>query len=111
MGEIVYKSIGRPSVITKDILSKLEVVLKRGISIKKACIYAGIGEKTFYRNYNTNKEFRDTINDAKDYWLMIASDNLTEILLSNDPKNYETKIALSKWILEKKEPEMFGKKR
>lgn len=48
--------IGRPTVMTPEIISKLEEVFSIGGTDEEACFYAGIGKTTLY---NYQKEFPD----------------------------------------------------
>ena len=42
------KPMGRPTKLTENTIKKLETALKIGLSQKKAAVYAGITERTFY---------------------------------------------------------------
>lgn len=100
---------GRPSKIDEKTTTKLMAAFQRGHSVLKACQYAKISDATFYRHYNSDDDFRSRIDDAKNFWVMTAADNITDVLQSKNPKHYKTKIEISKWVMEKKEPEEFGK--
>lgn len=102
MEELMLRAGGRPTVITDDILSKLKAVLQRGISIKKACIYAGIGEKTFYRHYGNDSKFRQEIDNARNFATLAAGQIVVNDIVENKSVN------TSKWWLERKDPEEFG---
>ncbi|MBP9759261.1 hypothetical protein KBD45_06200 [Candidatus Dojkabacteria bacterium] len=95
---------GRPTVVTEQVLSKLKAVLQRGISVKKACIYARIGEKTFYRHYNNDSVFRQFIEDCRDYVTIVAGEVITEDITKN--KNVST----AKWWVERKDSDEFSLK-
>lgn len=95
---------GRPTVVTEQVLSKLKAVLQRGISVKKACVYARIAEKTFYRHYNNDSVFRQFIEDCRAYTTLIAGEVVVDDIIKN--KNVST----AKWWLEKKDPEEFVNK-
>lgn len=90
--------------MTAYTLSKLKAILQRGISVKKACIYAQIGEKTFYRHYNNDSEFRQIVDDCRNYVTIIASEVITEDITKN--KNVST----AKWWLERKDSDEFSLK-
>ena len=93
---------GRPTVITEDVLSKLKAVLQRGISVKKACQHAKIGEKTFYRNYKENEEFRQLIDDWKNFATVIAGEVVVDSIVKGKDVN------TAKWWLERKDPTEFN---
>lgn len=48
---------GRPTVMTKQVLQKLEGAFKMGCPDREACIYAGIAEKTLYIYCNKHPDF------------------------------------------------------
>lgn len=100
---------GRPTKIDEKTTTKLIASFQRGHGVEKTCRYAKISTPTFYRHYNADEEFRSKIDDAKDFWVMTAGENLTQVLQSTDPKHFKTKAEISKWVLEKKEPEEFGR--
>lgn len=100
--ELGAKAAGRPSVINEVVLSKLRAVLQKGLSIKKACQFAGIGEKTFYRHYNNDSEFRQLVEDCRNYVTLFAGEVVADDIVIN--KNVST----AKWWLERKEPNEFN---
>lgn len=71
------KKEGRPAITEEEkrgIVSKLEPYLKSGLSISKALLEAGVARTTFYRLMDENEEFRDKINQFR---------NFTPVLLNN----------------------------
>ena len=107
--EIDKNSGGRPTVITNRVLSKLIASFQRGHNNAVSIRYAGIGEKTFYRNYAEDEEFRQKIDDAKDYALHLAGDIIVDTLNSKKAgRALRTRTA--QWYLERKEPDEFGRK-
>src|SRR5918998_4282646 len=48
---------GRPTVITPEILAKLEYVFSLGGTDKEACFFADIGLETLYRYQRNHPEF------------------------------------------------------
>lgn len=49
--------IGRPTIMTPEIISKLEEVFAIGGSDNEACFYAGIGKSTLYNYQQEHPEF------------------------------------------------------
>jgi hypothetical protein len=48
---------GRPTLMTKDVLQKLEEVFALGGTDEEACLYADIAPSTLYKFQETNPEF------------------------------------------------------
>ncbi len=96
--------IGRPTVVTLDTVAKLLSVLQRGISITKACIYAHIDRATFYRKYKEDPEFRNKVDDARNFATVVAAEVVVDDIVKN--KNVQT----AKWYLERKDPEEYAQK-
>lgn len=95
---------GRKSTITDDVVAKLETALQRGLSITKACQYARCSRDAYYRLYADNEAFRNKMLDAQQFISLVAATNVTDSIVRE--KNVEN----SKWWLERKEPEQFGKR-
>lgn len=55
--KITPKRGGRPTVITKRVLSELKTAFSMDCTDKEACDFAGISEKTLYNYQNTHPEF------------------------------------------------------
>lgn len=49
--------VGRPTIMTPEIISKLEEVFALGGSDEEACFFAGIGKSTLYNYQKENPEF------------------------------------------------------
>lgn len=60
--------------IKRNIVSKIEPYLKSGLSISKAVLEAGVSRAEFYRLINEDEDFRDKINQFR---------NFTAVLLNN----------------------------
>lgn len=48
---------GRPTVMTPDVLQKLEDAFTNAFTDKMACLYAGISERTLYEYCEANPEY------------------------------------------------------
>jgi len=68
---------GRPHITEeekKEIVSKLEPYLKSGLSVSKSLLEAGVSKASFYRLMNDDEQFRDKIDQFR---------NFTAVLLNN----------------------------
>lgn len=92
---------GRPTVITDDVVQKLENVFKLGVTDAVACNYAKIAERTFYDHLRSDEGFRSLIQAAKDYARILACSVVIDAIKNKD-------IQAAKWFLEKRYPEEFG---
>lgn len=66
------KGPGRPTVMTKSVVKKLETAFASGLSDREACIYAGISKQTLYNYCNDNPGFVDRKEDLKQWPTMHA---------------------------------------
>lgn len=92
-----YCECGRPTVMTPDVLRKLEEAYKNGFNDRTACIYAGISLTAMYDYQEKNPEFAQHKEDWKSFPLMTAQKTVANSL--TDPKyawNY----------VERKDPEL-----
>lgn len=77
--------IGRPRIdeeSEKMIVTKVLPYLKIGLSLRKACIEAGVHRNQVYRIIQRNEQFRDQIDRARQYMSVIASTTLSKELFS-----------------------------
>ena len=120
-----YKEAGRPSKLDDDTIKKLNTGLKVGLSQKKAAIYAGIGESTYYRwqrRYNEIDEAckgdPDNIGNAEDlelweFWQSIKKAKVEGEIghLGVITKAAENGVwQASAWFMERTNPEEWGKR-
>jgi hypothetical protein len=92
---------GRPTVITKDAVRKLEQALKDGLSVSEACFVSGIGKRTFYDHKATDAKFARTMELAKAYVALRAKKVVVKAI---DDGN----LTAAKWYLERKARNEFG---
>jgi len=57
---------GRPTVVTKEVLRKLEEAFALGCTDLEACLYADIGKSTLYDYQNANPEFLERKEELKE---------------------------------------------
>jgi hypothetical protein len=92
---------GRPPVINKVIVQKLEVAFRDGFSVAKACTLSGISRSTYYEHLKRNADFSDKMVLAQAWVTELAKQVVVaEIKAGNLPA--------AKWWLERKAKEEFG---
>lgn len=96
-------SVGRPTVMTEEVLRKLEYAFMRGLTDIEACLYADIGTTTLYDYCKENPEFAERKEALKKHPTAKARLNVTEAIEKGDAD-------LSKWWLERKAKDEFSTK-
>lgn len=89
------KPLGRPTVITPEIITKLEEAFSVGASDKEAIFYANIGSSTFYEYCSNNPDFAERKEQLKDMPKYQARKNISKALNDGDKD-------ISKWYAERK---------
>ena len=93
---------GRPTVMTDDVVAKLENVFSIGGSDVEACLMAGISRDTLYDYQKVHPEFVDRKNMLKEKLVLKARTVIANALNKEDRET-------AKWYLEKKKKNEFGK--
>lgn len=88
---------GAPTVVTPDVETKLESILKIGGTIAEATTYAGIGERTYYDRKKADDKFSQKMERAKHY-ADVAAKNVVVRAITEDKD-----LTTAKWWLEKRE--------
>lgn len=89
-------NIGRPTVMTNEVICKLEQGFAYGFTDLEACLYANISQASLYEYCKLNPSFSERKEMLKRQPLMQAKLNVHEHLLDKD-------VFTSRWILEKKD--------
>ena len=76
--------MSRPTVMTDEVVSKLEHAFSMGCTDLEACMYAGIAKATFYRYQEDNEDFRDHKEVLKSNPFMLARTVLVKALQDGD---------------------------
>lgn len=97
------ESVGRPTVMTEDVLQKLEFAFMRGLTDLEACLFANIGTTTLYNYCEENPEFRERKEELKKNPTAKAKLNVYEAIENKD-------VDVSKWYLERKAKDEFSTK-
>lgn len=93
--------VGRPTVMTEDVLGKLEYAFSHGLTDNQACLYANISPATLYKFQLENPEYVERKNALKDNVTMRAKLNVAK-------KIEEGNIGESQWWLERKAKDEFS---
>lgn len=97
------EKVGRPTVMTEEVLQKLEYAFMRGLSDVEACLYANIATSTLYNYCNDNPYFMERKEELKKYPTAQAKLNVTEAIENGDTD-------ISKWYLERRAKDEFSTK-
>lgn len=95
--------VGRPTVMTKATIQKLEDGFMKGLTDEQCCDYADISSSTLYNYCNEHPEFMEKKERLKNSPSVKAKINVVEAIESGD-------IELSKWWLERKNKAEFSTK-
>lgn len=91
---------GRPSVITKEVLRKLEHAFAVGASDREACFYADVSTTAFYEYQERHPEFAERKNALKERPVLVARQSVV--------KSMESDGTLALKYLERKAKAEFG---
>ena len=97
-----YENSGRPTVITEEVLEKLEYAFRHSFSDKEACLHANISTSALYHYQEKNPEYKERKALLKLSPNMAAKEELVDNIKGN--------LEHSKWWVGKKIPEEFGEK-
>ena len=91
--------VGRPTVMTPDVVNKLEQGFTMGFTDEEACLYANISKQTLYDYCKRVEGYTDRKEELKNHPKLLAKVNLYNALKDNK------KIEDSKWYLERRDKE------
>lgn len=95
---------GRPTVLTPDVIDKLEMCFANGGNDKQACLFAGIHPATLYNYQNENPEFIERKEMLKESVSLHAINNVARKIKDKKTPDLE----LSKWWLERRSKSEFS---
>lgn len=95
--------VGRPTVMTKEMLDKLEMLFAKGLTDREACLIADINPSTLYNYCNDHPDFLERKELLKEKVKIQAKLNIAEAIEKKDIDN-------SKWYLERKAKDEFSAK-
>ena len=96
-------NMGRPTVMTPEVVSKIEYGFMKGLNVTECCHYADISRQAFYDYLEKNPDFTDRIEELKSNPSTKAKLNVVEAIENGDTD-------LSKWWLERKNKDEFSLK-
>lgn len=97
------ETVGRPTIMTPETISKLEEAFIKGLNDQEACLYAGIGKSTLYNYCQENPTFMERKEQLKNHLKMRAKLNIEEEIVKGDKP-------LSQWYLERRAKDEFSTK-
>lgn len=97
------KKAGRPTVMTKDVVAKLEYAFARGLSDREASLLAEIDPATLYRYCDAHPEFCERKELLKEQVKMKA-----KLVVADEIDAHNEKMAT--WYLERKAKDEFSTK-
>jgi hypothetical protein len=92
---MTQKPTGRPTVMTKATVQKLEAALRDGFSVDMACHVSGIGRSTYYQHLQSDPDFTDKMALAQDWITQRAKQVVAQAIDNNDLK-------AAQWWLERR---------
>lgn len=96
-----HKEAGRPSIMTKEVVEKLEYAFISGLTDEEASFYAGIDRGTLYNYCKDNPDFSTRKEILKRSLVVRSKFNLATVI--NDGS-----VLDSKWLLERKAKDEFS---
>ena len=90
-----HKPSGRPSVMTKEVVEKLEWAFRRGFTDEEASFHAEIDKQTLYNYCHANPNFSTRKEILKRSLIIKSKELLAESIEGGDINN-------GKWLLERK---------
>ena len=94
------KNTGRPTVMTNEVVRKLEQAFAHDCTVEEACLYAGISRETYYAFCRKRPDFSDRITLLRHTAILVARRTIIEALPHNP--------ALAMKYLERKRPQEFS---
>lgn len=94
---------GRPTVMTQDVVNKLEQAFSMGCSDLEACLFADISKQTLYDYQEKNPEFVDRKAMLKQKMIFKARSVIADALNNKDRTT-------AQWYLERKQKDEFSTK-
>lgn len=92
---------GRPTVMTSEVVIKLEQAFAIDATVEEACSYAEISRNTFYEYLKKNPEFQDRIDDLRNRPILKARQTIVKSL--DNPQQ-------AQWYLERKKKREFAQR-
>jgi len=94
---------GRPTVMTDEVVAKLEYGFMKGLNVTECCHYADISRSAFYDYLEIHPEFSDRMEELRSNPSTQAKLNVVEAIENGD-------TGLSVWWLERRNKDEFSSK-
>jgi len=101
------KTLGRPTKIDEAHVRLLLSGLQNGLSVRKACIYAGVSKTAFYDRCKIDALFLDAMERAQNNLLELAGDRINSIIRNGADRDAGP---LAWKVFERGMPEQYGQK-
>jgi hypothetical protein len=95
------EDVGRPTVMTPDVVNKLEQAFSLGATDVEACFYAGISKQTLYDYQAKHPEYTDRKAALKDKLILKARTVIAQSMEAGDKQT-------AQWYLERKKKDEFS---
>lgn len=92
---------GRPTVISDEVVWKLEAALRDGFNVSEACLTSGVSRTAYYERKAADEAFADKMELAQKYVTIRAKKVVVQAI---DDGNFNA----AKWWLEHRERDEFG---
>lgn len=92
---------GRPSVMTDEMASRLELAFSMGCTDTEACLYADMSPSAFYRYQKEHPEFKERKEMLREKLVMKARSVIADALNRKDENT-------ARWYLERKRKDEFS---
>lgn len=99
----ITNPVGRPTKRDASRVKKLQECFEIGCNISEACLISGISRQQFYIWMKVDTEFADKMNAAQKFVTVSARRNIYDAIKAKDKE-------MSKWWMERKVSEEFGRK-
>ena len=93
--QIQKKKMGRPTVITDEVVQKLSMALCSGYSVTAACYFAGVSRDTYYSYLVQDRDFSDKMVLSEEFSTYKARVVILQAIDKGDVK-------AAQWWLERK---------
>jgi hypothetical protein len=90
-------NVGRPTLYSEEIVSKIESIFKIGGTVEQALSYAGITKPTYYDWIEKHPNFLTRMESARTYADIVAKNIVVDSMIKDKDVN------TAKWWLEKRE--------
>ena len=95
--------MARPTIMTPEVIAKLEEAYAWGCTDPEACLWANIALATLYKYQEKNPKFTERKKELQETPIMLSRKNIVNALLRGDRET-------AKWMLERKRKSEFSTK-